>query len=123
MGLRNLPGIVFDLLQNRHRGAAEIVSLRQERLARLVGFAREKSPYYRKLYERLPARITDVRMLPPVAKGDLMESFDEWVTDPAVRRRDVEAFVSDPARIGASSGTLRRIRDFGHQRAAGGVSA
>ncbi len=124
MGLRNLPGIVFDLLQNNHRGAAEIASLRQERLARLIGFAREKSPYYRKLYERLPARVTDVRMLPPVAKGDLMENFDEWVTDPAVRRRDAEAFVSDPARIGslfrerfvafATSGTSGRPAVFLH---------
>ena len=100
MGLRNLTGIVFDLRRNRHRSAVELAALRQERLARLIGFAREKSPYYRKLYERLPARVTDLRMLPPVAKGDLMENFDEWVTDPVVKRRDAEAFVSDPARIG-----------------------
>ncbi len=133
MGLRDLTDIVFDLRRNRHRGAVELASLRQERLARLIGFAREKSSYYRKLYERLPARVTDLRMLPPVAKGDLMENFDEWVTDPAVKRRDAEAFVSDPARIGslfrerfiafATSGTSGRPAVFLHDGDAARVYA
>jgi phenylacetate-coenzyme A ligase PaaK-like adenylate-forming protein len=133
VGLRNLPGIVFDLLRNARRGAAERAALRQERLARLIGFAREKSPYYRKLYERLPAAVTDLRMLPPVAKSDLMENFDEWVTDPAVTRRDAEAFVADPARIGtlfrdrfiafATSGTSGRPAVFLHDGDAARVYA
>lgn len=133
MGLRNLPGIAFDLLRDYRRGAVEIASLRQERLARLIGFARDKSPYYRKLYERLPATVTDLRMLPPVAKSDLMEKFDEWVTDPAVKRRDAEAFVSDPARIGtlfmnrfvafATSGTIGRPAVFLHDGDAARVYA
>jgi phenylacetate-coenzyme A ligase PaaK-like adenylate-forming protein len=133
VGLRNLTGIVFDLRRNRHRSDLELASLRQERLARLIGFAREKSPYYRKLYERLPAGVTDLRMLPPVAKSDLMENFDAWVTDPAVKRRDVEAFVSDPARIGslfrgrfvafATSGTSGRPAVFLHDGDAARVYA
>jgi phenylacetate-coenzyme A ligase PaaK-like adenylate-forming protein len=32
--------------------------------------------------------------------AELMENFDEWVTDPDVTRTEVEAFVSDPALIG-----------------------
>jgi phenylacetate-CoA ligase len=133
VALQNLPGIAFDLLRYPHSGAVEIASRRQERLARLIGFAREKSPYYRKLYERLPATVTDLRMLPPVAKSDLMENFDEWVTDPAVKRRDAEAFVSDPARIGtlfmnrfvafATSGTSGRPAVFLHDGDAARVYA
>ena len=111
----------------------ELSSLRQERLARLIGFAREKSPYYRKLYDRLPASVTDIRMLPPVTKGDLMENFDKWVTDPAVKRRDAEDFVSDPSRIGAlfrdrfvafaTSGTSGRPAVFLHDGDAARVYA
>lgn len=39
--------------------------------------------------------------LPPVAKPELMGSFDDWVTDPSVTRAGAEAFIADPARIGA----------------------
>ena len=133
MGLRDLTGIVFDLRRNRHRGDAELDSLRQERLARLIGFARDNSPYYRKLYERLPVGVADLRMLPPVSKGDLMENFDEWVADPAVKRKDAETFVSDPARIGslflerfvafATSGTSGRPAVFLHDGDAARVYA
>jgi putative adenylate-forming enzyme len=122
MGLRNPTGIVFELRRNRRRSDLELDSLRRERLARLIAYAREKSPYYRNLYGRLPAGAADLRLLPPVAKEDLMENFDEWVTDPSVKRRDVEAFVSDPARIGilfrerfvafATSGTRGRPAVF-----------
>ena len=38
--------------------------------------------------------------LPPVTKQELMARFDDWVTDPAVTRAGVEAFVADPALVG-----------------------
>jgi putative adenylate-forming enzyme len=133
MGLGNLIGIAFDLRRSRHPGPGELAVLRDERLARLIEFARSTSPYYRKLYERLPARITDLRLLPPVTKADLMENFDEWVTDPAVKRQDAEEFVSDPARIGslfleryvafATSGTTGRPAIFLHDEEAAAVYA
>ena len=101
MRLRQLCGIAFDLRRKRRARGEEVAALRQERLSRLVAFARERSAYYRNLYAHLPASVTEVEALPPVTKGDLMEHFDDWVTDPAVKRRDAEAFVSDPARIGS----------------------
>ena len=72
----------------------------RSRLAELVNLARTRSPYYRERYKGLSSRISDVRLLPPVTKPELMENFDEWVTDPNVTRTEVEAFVSDPALIG-----------------------
>lgn len=101
MGLRNLIGTAFDLGRARRADAHALAALRQERLARLIAFARERSPFYRKLYSRLPPGVADLRTLPHVTKRDLMENFDDWVTDPAVKLRDAAAFVSDPARIGA----------------------
>src|SRR6185369_2229388 len=66
-----------------------------ERLANLVAFARARSPFYRRTYAALPARVSDVEALPVVTKRELMASFDDWVTDPAVRKADVEAFLAD----------------------------
>jgi len=39
-------------------------------------------------------------MLPTVTKQQLMDAFDGWVTDPRVTRAGVEAFISDPSRVG-----------------------
>ena len=35
-----------------------------------------------------------------VTKPELMSHFDDWVTDPAVTKTDVEAFLADPGNIG-----------------------
>src|SRR5512133_2610253 len=42
------------------------------------------SPYYRRLYKDLPAKVSDPRFLPPTTKPELTENFDEWVADPKV---------------------------------------
>lgn len=84
-----------------HRRGPEAVRARQrERLADQVAFAREHSPFYRELYQALPGRVDDPAVLPVTDKRQLMARFDDVLTDPAVTRAGVEAFVADPARIG-----------------------
>jgi phenylacetate-coenzyme A ligase PaaK-like adenylate-forming protein len=79
----------------------DLVAARQRtRLARVVAFARAHSRYYRGLYRALGPAVTDIRALPVTTKTELMGQFDSWVTDPAVTRRDVAAFVADPGRVG-----------------------
>ncbi len=73
----------------------------QTRFAALVGYARARSRYYEQLYRGLPADGVLLHDLPPVTKPELMSSFGDWVTDPSVTRAGVEAFIADPARIGA----------------------
>jgi phenylacetate-coenzyme A ligase PaaK-like adenylate-forming protein len=48
----------------------------------------------------VPARIDDVRDLPPVTKAELMAHFDEWVTDPEVTRVELDQFLADQALVG-----------------------
>ena len=61
----------------------------RERLADLVRHARAHSAFYR---EHLDGASLDD--LPPVTKGELMERYDEWVTDPRLRRDEVERHVA-----------------------------
>lgn len=82
------------------KGAAVITAQQQQRLAALVAHARGASPYFRRLYGTLPEGAVELGALPPVRKPELMARFDEWVTDPAVRLRDLAAFVADPTRLG-----------------------
>ena len=95
-----LSRLAWDAWRVMRGGSAAIAARQQARLANLVAFARVCSPYYRRLYHDLPAHVTSVRQLPPVTKPELMAHFDDWVTDPAVTRTGVEAFVADPARVG-----------------------
>lgn len=95
---------VFRLLRDtraaHHQGAAAILRRQQARLADMVADARVRSPYYRQLYHGLPERITTPTLLPVTSKKELMPSFDNWVTDPAVTITNARAFVDDPALVG-----------------------
>jgi phenylacetate-CoA ligase len=83
------------------RGAPELIIARQqERLNELVAFARASSRFYAEKYRGLPETITDVRQLPPVTKLELMERFDEVVTDPSLNKENVMNYISDLGNIG-----------------------
>ncbi|MGE5375902.1 MAG: phenylacetate--CoA ligase family protein [Bacteroidota bacterium] len=83
------------------RGAPELIITRQqERLNELVAFARANSRFYAEKYHGLPETITDVRLLPPVTKVELMERFDEVVTDPSLNKENVMKHISDLGNLG-----------------------
>ena len=97
-------GIALDQLRAQHQGPAGLARRREARLAAIVTHARTSSPFYRHLYRDVaPARHSGgvvLAELPPVTKQELMANFDDWVTDPAVTRAGVEAFIADPALVG-----------------------
>lgn len=81
-------------------GTAGIRRRQRDRLAAAVAFARAESPFYRRLYRGLPERVDDPTLLPVTDKKLLMENFDDVVTDRAVTKAKVEAFVADPGLVG-----------------------
>lgn len=83
------------------RGTPELLAQRQvERLNDLVAFARTHSRFYAEKYRGLPETISDARQLPPVTKLELMEHFDDVITDPAVRKADIQKHVADLDNLG-----------------------
>lgn len=126
-GLARELGILLDLLWAKRGGPRTLSRRRDVRLAALVAHARTSSPFYRELYRGLPESVP-LSVLPPVSKPELMARFDDWVTDPAVTRTDLEAFVADPTLIGSryrgryfvctSSGTTGHPGLFVHDAAA-----
>ena len=85
--------------------SAALTAQRERRLLALVAYAFESSPYYARLYRKLPVsstsrlRLTD---LPPVTKHSLMAEFDDVLTEPALTRRAVDSFVAEPDRLGGA---------------------
>ncbi len=81
-------------------GREAIARLREARLARLLDWTGRHSAFYRERWGRHGGHERHLAALPAVRKAELMARFDDWVTDPAVTRAGVEAFVADASRVG-----------------------
>ncbi|MFI7641486.1 hypothetical protein [Nonomuraea sp. NPDC049400] len=92
--------LLADARSAKAGGERATAARQRARLSELVAWARTRSPYYQHLYRDLPAGVADLALLPPTTKRELMATFDDWVTDPAVTFAEARAFADDPARIG-----------------------
>jgi phenylacetate-coenzyme A ligase PaaK-like adenylate-forming protein len=90
----------FDVWQGSHLTASAIAHTAQRRVRALVAYARAASPFYARRYRGLPATAVRLSELPPVSKRELMDHFDEVVTQPEVSRRRIEEFIASPEHIG-----------------------
>lgn len=88
-----------------------LASLQRRRLSTLVRHARRSSPWFRAWMRGLPDDVTSVERITPTRKTDLMDSFDDWVTDPRVTlERVTREFLSRPDLVGQKY--LGRYRIF-----------
>jgi phenylacetate-CoA ligase len=92
--------VSWDAWKAAREGKQGIARRQQERLQALVSYARTHSRYFADLYRDVPEQLKDVSQLPVVTKAELMRHLDSWVTDPAITKHQVEAFIADPALIG-----------------------
>lgn len=93
-------GALCDAYRTAHEGRAGAARRQQQRLQDIVSYARARSPYYSRLYRDVPHQQCEIGELPVVTKAELMSHFDDWVTDPAVTRAQIEVFLADPGNIG-----------------------
>ena len=91
---------VLDVLWMRKAGVDRIARRQHARLERMVDHARSASPFYRELYRDLPGGVPDLDALPVVTKPQLMEHFDDVVTDRTVSRAEVDRFLAEPGNVG-----------------------
>lgn len=92
--------ILLDARKARREGRAAIEGRQRDRLADMVAFARARSPYYGALYDGLPERVDDPKLLPVTNKKELMIRFDDWCTDREVTIAKARAFAADPSLVG-----------------------
>ena len=100
-----MTGIAWDIWRAGRATPDAIARRQRDRLATLVECARSSSPYYRRLYRDIPETVTDLVAnlgeLPPVGKRELMENFDDWVTDPHITLAGLKKdLLGDASRIG-----------------------
>ena len=89
---------------------AQVLDHQREALRRTVAHAVEHSPYYREVLGPSAARGEIVLgALPTLSKRTLVEEFDRLVTDPRLRRRQLERHLAGPC---AAEAFLRRYEVF-----------
>lgn len=91
---------LWEMRRAIRRKPAAIAARQSAFLREFVQFARMHSPYYQRLYQRLPTDMQHLSQLPVVTKPDLMAHFDDWATDRAVTRVATELFLADKTRVG-----------------------
>jgi phenylacetate-CoA ligase len=89
-----------NIVLTRALGAEAATAVQAQRFAALVRHARAHSPWYRHAWRHLPEGPLALHDLPVTTKAELMAAFDEWCTDRAIRRADVEHFTRARAHIG-----------------------
>jgi phenylacetate-CoA ligase len=72
-----------------------VQAIQERRLRKLLRYAAKQSPFYREKYRGIDLDRCALTELPTTTKTEIMDHFDEAVTDPQVKRADVEAFMSD----------------------------
>ena len=110
MEIQNIPMSLASLLTHSaltlrlasvtRRDPKSIAGLAQRRLRELLQVAAARSSFYRVKYRGIDVTRAPLTDLPTTTKAELREHFDQVVTDPQVRRDDVEAFVADHANLG-----------------------
>ena len=84
--IRSFLAAAWDAYRTARQGKAGLARRQQERLRDTVAYARTHSAYLANLYRDVPKALTDTTQLPVVTKAEMMHHFDQWVTDPLVRR-------------------------------------
>ncbi|HDH96702.1 MAG TPA: phenylacetate--CoA ligase family protein [Proteobacteria bacterium] len=100
MGIFSFVGTMIKARPVDRLTPEKIMRRADKRLKKLVKLAKERAPFYAKLYSHIDVedfRITD---LPPTTKEMLMENFQDTLTVDDVDFNEVKAFVEDPSRIG-----------------------
>lgn len=94
-----LSAVSLDVMAANRDTPQGLVRRQQARLALLLGAALKGSRLYRELLAADTSASTPLQDLPVVTRCQLMDRFDDWVTDPCLTLDALRAFTADPSRI------------------------
>lgn len=102
--------------------AERIATEREKRLRQVLGHAKSQSPWHAKRLAHIDAETfteADLARIPPMTKSDLMENFDQIITDPRLSRAVIETHL---VKIDRDPGCNAYLLDRFHAIASSGSS-
>lgn len=97
--LRFLSQLVH-LNPRRLGDAANIGAVQERKLRKLIKHAAKASPFYSRRFAGIDPDTCLLSDLPVLSKREMMENFDDVVTDRSLRRADIQRFVEEPSNLG-----------------------
>lgn len=94
-----LIAMIRGLDRRSRASAAQLAAVQQQQFRHLLTYASGHSPFYRRRFHGIDPDRCRLSDLPRTSKAELMAHFDEVVTDPRLKRSDLERFTSDPANV------------------------
>ncbi len=91
---------VAQLANVRRRTPGQVLALQRSRFRRIIAQAYESSPFYRKRFRGIDLRRCRPTDLPVLTKAEMMEHFNEVVTDRRITKAVAEEFVAHPENLG-----------------------
>jgi len=82
------------------RDASEIQRKQEKRLRTLLAHAAAHSPFYRRRFAGIDLERCALTDLPTLTKAEMMENFDDLVTDRRLKKADLSAFTGDKGNLG-----------------------
>ncbi len=92
--------ITLDVWRAKWATRSEIETRQRRRLAEMLSFVRRQSRFYKRHFADVPEGCTDLTQFPPVTKPTLMDHFDDVVTDTAITKAEIDAFIADESKTG-----------------------
>ncbi len=81
-------------------GAAAVQAVQEQKFRRLIKHAAEKSPFYARKFAGIDLASCALTDLPILSKREMMENFDDVVTDRSLRRGEIQQFLDEPSNLG-----------------------
>ena len=92
-------GVIYsaELLKWRVR---QLDQIQLRRFRKLLRYAQLYSPYLARKYRGIDAACAELSDIPPMTKAEMMEHFDDIVTDRRITRAAVQKFTANPENVG-----------------------
>lgn len=84
----------------RRKSAEQIASIQEKNFRSLLHHAVNHSPFYRRLYQNIDITSCSITDLPIVTRNDMLQHFDEIVTDSQLKQVEIEEWMNDLAHQG-----------------------
>ena len=80
--------------------ADDLRRIEEERFRRMLRHAVKNSPYYKRRFAGIDIETCKPADIPVLTKAEMMEHFDDLVTDPRIKKAGIQKFVADPTNLG-----------------------
>ncbi|MFK5891716.1 MAG: hypothetical protein QM504_00675 [Pseudomonadota bacterium] len=95
MNLFHMCEIYLKQLLRNHYSAHKIIKIQEKKFRSILKYAASNSSFYSQLYRGIDLNSCSIEDLPIVTRKDILNHFDEMVTDPQLKKAELEVWLNN----------------------------